>query len=131
MNVVKHITIPIPTVLDVVSHPKGACMSMTTLPDVPASVALHTGELPQDTFEEAMKHWLTQLRSLPTLPQDAVASFDGDKLRCNRLTDSRFGPFRDLTAFHKFVGPGPEHLHNIVTRGGKITGLMDWECASW
>lgn len=154
MHVAKHTTIPVPTILDVVPHPKGACMIMTTLPGVPAGIALHTGELPQNVFEDTMQDWLTQLRSLPTPSIDAVSSFDGGKLRSNRVTDSRFGPFPSIAAFHKFVGSGPEHLrqftekayskphricfthgdlhlHNILTQGGKITGLLDWECAGW
>ncbi|KAK7688270.1 hypothetical protein QCA50_008640 [Cerrena zonata] len=148
MFVANHTTIPVPTVLDVVPHIKGAAMIMTALPGDTAGLALHIGELSREVFEDTMRDWLSQLRSLPTPSGDAVSSYTGGQLRCCRVQDERFGPFPTISAFHKYIGVGllskaytkqhriyfthgDLHLHNILTRDGRITGLLDWECAGW
>ena len=154
MHVATHTTIPVPTVLDVVPHPRGACMIMTALPGYPAGIQLNRGILPRQVFEDTMRDWLSQLRALPTPSSDAVTNFAGGKLRCDRASDDRFGPFPSIAAFHRYVGCCPErirpftersyskphricffhgdiHLHNVLAEDGKLTGLIDWECAGW
>ncbi|KAK7688268.1 hypothetical protein QCA50_008638 [Cerrena zonata] len=154
MFVANHTTIPVPTVLDVVPHIKGAAMIMTTLPGDTAGLALHSGELSREVFEDTMRDWLSQLRALPIPSDGAVSSYTGGQLKSLRVRDERFGPFPTISAFHEYIGVGPPpihtllqksytkphriyfthgdlHLHNILTRDGKLTGLLDWECAGW
>ncbi|CAL1697259.1 unnamed protein product [Somion occarium] len=154
MFVASNTTIPVPTVLDFVEHPRGAAMIMTCLPGTSVSHAIHSGELPREEFEATMQDWLSQLRGLPTPSHDIVASFDGSKCMCHRVLDTRFGPFPNIAAFHEFLFSGLEHLRevteksyskphricfthgdihmqNILFYDGKLSGLVDWECAGW
>ena len=77
---------------------------------------------------------------------------------CFRVERDPFGPFPDIPSFHKnllsrcpwdrghlpnIVGKshdkphritfthGDLHVHNILSLNGKMTGLIDWDCAGW
>ena len=59
-------TIPVPTVLDVVRDSGwNSLMLMTTLPGETLRLSIKSGDITEAAFEETMRDWFTQLRSIP------------------------------------------------------------------
>lgn len=151
----KNTTIPVPTVLDVVPHPQGAAMIMTTIPGESVRYAILEGKLSQEDFETVISDWLAQLRAIPAPPYGLVCGFPGGRCMTYWVCDQeRFGPYSSLQALHKWFIRGIEerckftqnvyskplrlcfthadiHVHNILYHEGRMSGLIDWECAGW
>lgn len=106
-----------------------------------------------------------EMRSIPNPKIVGVANVDGGSLYHCRLpvtpgTRRRFGPFKDVSDFHRYLRWGteahPDHypeanelitMHkdtwplcfthddlsslNILVREGDVVGIVDWETAGW
>lgn len=153
-------TIPVPTVLDFVDDGEYSMTLMTQIPGVSVRHDILNGKITEEYFESTMRDWLTQLRALPVPDLQRVSSFDGGQCLCFRVHKDPFGPYPDIASFHKkLVGMCPPaegqmlaekvvhkshdkphrilfthgdlHVHNILADNGRITGLIDWDCAGW
>ena len=109
-----------------------------------------------------LRQLVREMQSLPPPQDQAIANLDGGSLFDSRLPgpSCRFGPFRDISDFHRHLRAGVEFdsclnpqirhlisLHtgqwplsfthgdlsslNIIVRGQEIVGIVDWETAGW
>ncbi|KAF8652664.1 hypothetical protein AX16_004270 [Volvariella volvacea WC 439] len=105
--VAENTSIPMPVALDAVWGPYGVFILMTTLPGEPFGENHFLSDLSpgdQVAFEDTMRDWLGQLRSLPAPAPEAIASFDGSRCRSVRVLEALdFGPFPDEADFNSFV----------------------------
>ncbi|KAH9926398.1 kinase-like domain-containing protein [Fomitopsis serialis] len=110
-------------------------------------------------FEATLREWLSQLRMLPA-SSEAVCAFDGSACRAMSVKqDHDFGPFPTQHEFHDFLYKqvprrfhedlrkkaaashskphrivlthGDLHPNNILIHNGRLSGVIDWECAGW
>ncbi|CAL1697188.1 unnamed protein product [Somion occarium] len=161
MYVAATTTIPVPIVLDLVPHPRGSLIIMTRLPGKDIMDALDRGTVKPREFEDKIRDWLGQLHALPTPDRRAVCSFDGSPCICFRVQQDgdAFGPYPDISSFQQGLytsiayehhprlqeigkksyakrhrisfAHGDIHLNNILVHHGKLSGLVDFECAGW
>lgn len=153
-------TIPVPTVLDVIEDGKFTLMLMTSLPGAEISGYIEDGEVPEEYFETTMRDWLGQLRALtPPTGSWQVCSVAGGPVKSFRVEPDPFGPFPDVASFHEKIlracpvvewprleqivslsyakphrvcfSHGDLHMSNILFHEGRMSGLVDWECAGW
>lgn len=152
-------TIPVPTVLDVVADGMNSLMIMTSLPGTDLRDSIRNGEISEESFEETMRDWFTQLRNLTPPDPNRVCSIDDGPCRSFRVTPDPFGPFPDVASFHEKIlrtcpisewerlekivpqsynkehrvvfSHGDLHISNILVHNGRLSGLIDWECAGW
>ena len=151
-------TIPVPTVLDVVENGRDSLMLMTTLPGHDLS-QYKAENISEEVIEETMRDWFTQLRNLtPPNPAQACGA-DGGPCKSFRVAPDPFGPFPDASSFNEYVmrtspyknwerlekivpksytkhhrvvfSHGDLHISNILMHQGRLSGLIDWECAGW
>ena len=149
-------TIPVPTVLDVVENGRDSLMLMTTLPGHDLS-QYKAENISEEVIEETMRDWFTQLRNLtPPNPAQACGA-DGGPCKSFRVAPDPFGPFPDASSFNEYVmrtspyknwerlekivpksytkhhrvvfSHGDLHISNILMHQGRLSGLIDWECA--
>nr|POE47192.1 hypothetical protein CFP56_00524 [Quercus suber] len=110
---------------------------------------------------EQVAGYIEQLRALQPSDKQRVPSTDGGCCRDIRVGTSKlFGPFADISKFHRFIRGGipiesshtvysekVAEIHtrdygirfthgdlaslNILMRKGKVVALIDWECAGW
>lgn len=115
----------------------------------------------QTKILEQLRFFIQELRSLTQLETVGIANVDGGSLYDGRIGFQRFGPFQTVQEFHRFLrgglarepgydievdqmmerqdGPWPPPIFthgdltslNILVRGDKIVGVVDWETAGW
>ena len=152
-------TVPVPTILDFVNDGDHSIMVMTRIPGYPVREDILGGKMSEEYFESTMRDWLNQLRALPAPNTERVTAFDGGRCMCFRVERDPFGPFPDIASFHRkllrmcpwekghhlldIVGKshdkphritfthGDIHADNLLSLNGKMTGLIDWDCAGW
>lgn len=158
IHVAMNTTIPVPTVLDVVDNGRSSLMLMTTLPGHDLS-KFDAEEIPEGVFEETMRDWLTQLRNLAPPDPSRICGVDGGSCKSFRVDIDPIGPFPDVASFHEHIlrtcpfdqweqlekivpksfskrhrvvfSHGDLHVSNILMHQGRLSGLIDWECAGW
>ncbi|KAI0076573.1 hypothetical protein K474DRAFT_1218425 [Panus rudis PR-1116 ss-1] len=109
-------TIPVPQVRDVVRDDKGQLIViMTHLPGAPCRFnKLSSAEA--ELFEQDLRGWLYQLRSLVP-PTQVVGSYTGTSCLILRLSmDNHNGPWDNIASFHQFM----------VTRCGEDEGHPEY-----
>ncbi|KAK7688262.1 hypothetical protein QCA50_008632 [Cerrena zonata] len=159
IHVAMNTTIPVPTILDFLEGKKYSLTIMTRLPGESMCEPMLSGQISEEYFETTMRDWFTQLRNLPPPDPMRVTNFDGGMCHCFRVTGDQFGPFPDIPSFHEqllrmcpfsdqerlrpiaakvynrshriLFAHGDIHVHNILTHKGRLTGLVDWDCAGW
>ena len=148
-----------PTVLDVIEDGQSSLILVTTLPEDDLRFAIEDSDITEETFEATMRDWFAQLRALTPPDPCYISSIDGGPVRSYRVTPDPFGPFPDVASFHERIlrtcpiyewerlekivpksfnkehrvvfSHGDIHVNNILCHNGKLTGLIDWECAGW
>lgn len=110
---------------------------------------------------EQVARYIEQLRALQPPDKQKVSSTNGGRCRDIRVgTVKLFGPFDDISSFHRFIrggipietagtvfGDKVAEIHqrkysirfthgdlaslNILMRNGRIAAIVDWECAGW
>lgn len=113
-----------------------------------------------------LKKMVDEMRRIPCPANGRVASVDGGTLYDCRLPNTlgkrrRFGPFKDIPEFHRWLRSGfeahPDHVPdiselirlqddgtwslcfthadlsslNILARGDDVVGIIDWETSGW
>ena len=161
--VTRHTTIPSPRLLDMLQGNLGTCLIMTRFPGVAFGDEQTLYDLSPEqvqAFEDTLRDWFTQLRSIPVPPDATISSVDGSPCRCNRVScDHDFGPFSTEEGFQAFLFrsvPKPHHAelrakvetmasrhhrllfthadvypNNFLVQDGRLIGWIDWECAGW
>ena len=161
--VTRHTTIPSPRLLDMLQGDRGTCLIMTRLSGAPLGEEQTLQDLcPEQlqSFEDILREWFAQLRSIP-VPDDAgVSAIDGGSCFCYRVDNNKeFGPFPSYEKFYDFllqyapkrhrpelreklatISSPPHRLvfchadiqpANFLIQDGRLVGWIDWECAGW
>lgn len=157
----KHTTVPAPRPVDVFQYQARSYLLMTRVPGRPIGtfVARLTDEQLQGTTEQLRKY-VTEIRQIPNTTNTGfqICNSLGAGILDWRIGDSQRRELRFTSAidFHKCLTSGysqdlqqqaaPSHtkdhkivfthadlnLRNILADEiGKVTGIVDWECAGW
>ncbi|KAL2826834.1 kinase-like domain-containing protein [Aspergillus cavernicola] len=113
--------------------------------EVPSAWNRLTEDSRQKLFNE-LQRLMQELRALKPPKGAGVESCAGGSLRDSRIIRScpRFGPFKAIHEFHLWLRNylEPRGLHqcsthgdlnpsNILVRGDRVTGIIDWEFSGW
>lgn len=129
--------------------------------EVLANALFHRSEKSKAEITLQLQRMLAELRNLPHPEGLGIANVTGGSLSDHRLpgNNPRFGPCRTIEDFHRHLREGIDHselypeinqlaekhkgtwpicfthgdLHgcNIVVRGDKVVGIVDWDTAGW
>lgn len=107
----------------------------------------------RDRFVDDMKRYVAQLRGLPVIYK--FANTIGGTIYDHCIREIKGGPFKDQAEFNKHIAsplgkyeePDVTYAHslehrcffthadlhstNILIEGGRISGIIDWECAGY
>ncbi|XWX01577.1 hypothetical protein V2A60_009605 [Cordyceps javanica] len=156
----KHTSIPVPKVYKVYERPDGTVhILMEFIPSDGADyMAMSPAQI--KSYGEQLADYLQQLRSLKPPEAGFIGSVNRKPLVDYRTGQVPFGPFPSVDNFHAYLrlgGPLEGWLYdpvvktvhgrsgeycvkfthadlnprNIQYRNGRITGIIDWECAGW
>lgn len=134
---------------------------MSRIPGVPLSnLFSELTEEQQRNITLQLRDYISELRTLRSPEPGYVGAVDLTPLHDERVHDGPFGPFDNVAEFHKALRGGIDEksgheeldnmieqeksrdyscrmthgdlsFRNIVTYGGKVTGIVDWETAGW
>lgn len=153
----QHTSVPAPTLIDTFDDKESKYMIMTVIRGQTLSDIFHRMSYPQrDQLAADLRGIVRQLRSIPNDTPYLFANTLGGPIIDHRLPDGKCNPCHTETEFnnhliHKYVGNPTkdlvEHAHsrnhrsflshcdlnptNILIEQGRLSGIVDWECASY
>lgn len=162
--VAKHTSIPVPRVYCAFTHHNRTYIVMERIRGTSIGIGwLKRSEESRAKILDQLKKMIEQLRSIAPPEGIGVAHVNGGYLSDYRIpgTSNRFGPFKTVQDFHRFLRSGqeahPEHIPeindlislqnnvsctpvfthgdlsslNVLASGDDIVGIIDWETAGW
>ncbi|ATY62322.1 kinase-like domain [Cordyceps militaris] len=156
----KHTSVPVPKIYKVFERNDSYInIVMEYIPGDKADFTAMSAEEIQKLGEQ-LANYLDQLRSLEPPEPGFIGSATQESLLDHRLGHYRFGPFHSVADFHAYLrfggaleewlyDPVVKKIHgksseyqvkfthadlnpkNIRYRNGRITAIIDWECAGW
>lgn len=156
----QHTSIPAPLFIDTFEHQGKVMLVMTRVRGQQLQEVFHRLSYPERTQLSAdLRSAIKQLREIPNTTPHRFANVLGGPLLDVRLPDSHDrarGPFDNESDFHdalihKFISAETKqavaHVHsqsyrsffshadlnfyNIIIERGKLSGIVDWECAGY
>jgi hypothetical protein len=110
----------------------------------------------RDQFADDLAATIRQLRRIPNHTPYMFGDTIGGPMVDHRVPDGRFGPFNSEADFNSHlyhIGVGPQlkeslapvhlrkhrvffthsdlHLTNLLVCGGRMSGIIDWDCAAF
>ena len=153
----KHTTIPAPLLVDTFRNKDGLFMVMTKVRGDMLKDVFHLMTYEErDRFADDLRSYIKQLQSIPNPTPYLFANTYGGKVSDHRVPDMKCGPFNTEADFNNHlyhIGVGPTlkasiaevhsrkhrscfthsdlHPTNILVEGGRLSGIVDWECAAF
>ncbi|KAK1143222.1 hypothetical protein N8T08_006921 [Aspergillus melleus] len=153
----KYTSIPAPSLVDVGEHDGNTYMVMT---HIPGQSLAHVGHLmsyaERDRFADDLAACVKQLRTIPNNTPYKFGDTRGGPIIDHRIPDDRGGPFNTEADFNNhlvshlacnifdavdglpirqdhrsFFTHGDFHATNLLVEGGRLSGIIDWECAGY
>lgn len=153
----KYTTIPAPRIVDVGEYSGKTYMIMTRLPGEHLIEVMHLMSYAErDRFADDLADCVAQLRKIPNHTPYRFANTVGGPITDHRLPEGQPGPYNSEADFNNYLtshlGCTPDKvldgltMHqdhrsffthsdffslNLLVEGGRLTGIVDWECAGY
>ncbi|SPQ21779.1 a4c82a13-a3d1-47be-8447-19bb477f167b [Thermothielavioides terrestris] len=157
----RHTDVPVPRPLDLVSDDKRSYLLTSAVPGCHVGLRINNmSDEEVSSLVRDLRRWLEHIRSIPkrVAPEYEISNAAGEGCYDFRILagvdcpDTRgviFGPYKNEDDFnsilqcgalpdvahragHKIVFThGDINMHNVMVKDGKLSGIVDWECAGW
>ncbi|KAF2490044.1 hypothetical protein BU16DRAFT_518730 [Lophium mytilinum] len=153
----QYTSVPAPLLIDTFQDDGNTFMVMTRVRGQMLKDVFHLMSYAErDQLSDDLAASIKQLRRIPNHTPYTFADTTGGEMVDHRVPDGRFGPFNSEADFNSHLyhmGVGPElrkrlapvhsrkhrvffthsdlHTTNLLIYGGRLSGIVDWECAAF
>lgn len=158
LNMVHEYTsVPAPLLVDTFYKQDDLYMVMTRIRGRPLIDVFHLMSYEErDRFADDLRDYVKQLRTIPNRTPYLFADTMGGRMIDHRVPDMKFGPYNSKADFHNhlyhigvsqalkdfmtavhsrahrsFFTHSDLHPTNILVEEGRLSGIIDWECAAF